>query len=163
MARKRLPPAPPKKDRPTNQQSPGAPPLDISVDEVRALARLGHSGPEIAEFFQCDTGTIYRRVSAHEINALRRERPRKLKEALFARALGGKIERLLPDGSKEITYIRSSDRMMELAMKYLVGEPPKVIELNPNGERPAHVAQTVDPGVLKDAVKVAIEELESEY
>lgn len=153
MARKRLPPKPPNTLRPGSNQSPGAPPLDISVDEVRRLARLGLTGPLIAEFFGCSVQTIHNRVSHSEIVTLRQERPNKLREAMYQRAMGGRYEEKQPDGTILVKFSKGSERMMELASKYLIGPPPQVLEINPDPGRPANVRHTVDPEQLKEMLR----------
>jgi hypothetical protein len=75
------------------------------------------------------------------------------------RAMGGRTEEKNPDGSVTIKFLARSDKMMDLAMKYLVGAPPTVIEMNPDAERPANVRHTVDKEVLKGALA----ELNEEY
>lgn len=163
MPRKRLPPKPAKPNPNPLRQSPGRPPLDISKDEILKLARCGWTLQKIADFFDCDRDAISRRVSTVELNAARHERGGKLLEAMYARAMGGKIEKKLDDGTIQITYLKSSDKMMSLAAKYYIGLPTQIIEMNPDPDRPAQVKQTVDPEALKDAVKNAITELDSEY
>lgn len=163
MARDRLPPKPPKKNAPKGHQSPGAPELNISKEEILKLARRNWNVQEVADFFGCDRKTIQRRVSSQEFNAARHERGTQLLEATFLRAMGGRMERKREDGTIEVLYLKSSDRMMGLALKYYVGAPPQVIEINPDPDRPANVTSTVDKDVLKDAVKSAITELDTEY
>jgi hypothetical protein len=127
--------------------------LNIDRDEVLKLARCGWSTANIAEFFDCVPETILRRVSHAELNAARHERGTKLMEVVYMRAMGGRVEKKLPDGATEVTYLKSSDRALGLALKYYKGLPPQVIEINPDPSRPSNVSHTVDPEQLKDVLR----------
>src|SRR4051812_25856874 len=55
--------------RGVEKRPPGAPPMarplkPILPDQVVALARLGWSVAEMAEFFDCNRGTLYKRFGA---------------------------------------------------------------------------------------------------
>lgn len=143
--------------KPSNNPK-GRDPLPITKEQVLKMAERHLTVRSMADILGCDEATIYRRCSASEIAAARDIRPAKLKDAIFQRAMGGRVEKKNDDGSITIYHLKSSDRMAELATKIFIGLTHKV-ELNPNPQVPANVHVSIDP----EQLKAAIEKLESDY
>jgi len=149
-----------KTKKPETPAQPAPPPhVPIVKEQVLELARRQWSVVAIAAFFKCDRTTIYRHVPATEIDDARHTGVARLREALYTRAMGGRIEVKRPDGTVEVQYLKSSDRLLKEALDRFEGRPTLQVEINPDPQRPANVNTSVDVNV----VKAAVAKLEEEY
>lgn len=96
----------------------------INVEQLEKLAEKQWNIEQIAGFFGVSRDTLERRYAAN-IKDARNRGAAKLTDALYARALGGKVN--LPDG--KIAFLASSDRLLIHALDRFVGSVPKKIEL----------------------------------
>ncbi len=113
----------------------------------------------IASFLKRDPATIYRHVPAAEIESARLGGVARLREALFTRAMGGRTEKVNPDGSVTIVYLKSSDRLLQCALDRFEGKIKQEIEINPDPKVPANVSVALSDEDLKRAMK----DFESNY
>jgi hypothetical protein len=147
-----------KPEVPAQPAAPKEPPVVIVKEQVLELARRQWSVVAIAAFFKCDRTTIYRNVPAAEIDDARHTGVARLREALYTRAMGGRIEVKRPDGTVEVQYLKSSDRLLQAALDRFDGKPVQPVEINPDPQRPANVNANVDVSVVKAAVASLEEE-----
>lgn len=137
----------------------GPPPIEIPKEQALQLAEAGWPKTAIAAFFHVSTDTLYRRIPAAELDAAYEQGTGKLLQAMFTRAMGGRMQRTLPDGTIEVYFLKSSDRLLKHALDRRLGHVPKVVEMNPDPDRPANVTVEVSDAELK----AAIARLETEY
>jgi hypothetical protein len=137
----------------------GPDPIEIPKEQALQLAEAGWSNEGIASFFKCSVDTLTRRIPAEELRAAYEGGNCKLMQALFTRAMGGRMEKRLPDGSIQVFYLQSSDRLLQHALDRRCGKVKQEVEINPNPDRPANVNGTVS----FDLVKKAVQKLEEEY
>ncbi len=138
-------------------KEPGRPPALIPKEQVLHLAERQWGVVAIAAFFKVEKTTIYRHVSAAELDAARQNGVAKLREALFTRAMGGRIEKKNEDGTTTISFLKSSDRLLQHALDRFEGRVKQEIEINPDPDRPANM------NVTEKSVQEIMEKLEREY
>lgn len=137
----------------------GRPAIKIDREQVLKLAEGMWTVTAIAAFFKCCTDTIYKNVSSTEMDAAKQLGDGKVLQALHNRALGGRQEKVQPDGSIQIYHTRPSDRLMAILVDRRLGRVKQQIDVNPNPTEPMNVNVTIDRATLR----AAIEQLESEF
>lgn len=130
----------------------GPDPIELPKDQILQLAQRGWMFTAIAAFFKVSTDTLYRRVSAAELQAAKETGTARLWEAGYTRAMGGRIEKKNPDGSITVTYLQSSDRMLRYMLDRSFGRIPQTIEINPNPQVPANVSVILSDETVQKAI-----------
>ncbi len=143
----------------SRRPGPGRPPMEIDRNQVLKLAEAGWTATAIAGFLGCSTDTVYRRVSAAEIQSAREQGDAKLMQAAYTRAMGGRIEKVLPDGTVQIQYLKSSDRLLQYMIDRRMGRVKQVVEVNPEPSVPANIRVAV----TSDDIRKLVEKFENEY
>lgn len=131
----------------------------VNKEQVLELRRRQWSVTAIAAFFGVDRTTLYHHVSSTEMAEAKQVGVGRLREALYTRAMGGRIEKKNDDGTVTVQYLKSSDKLLEAALNRFDGPVKQVLEMNPDPDRPANLNHSITPETIKNVVA----QLESEF
>ncbi len=137
----------------------GPDPIEIPEDQAFHLAEVGWKNVWIAAHFGVHVETLTAKIPAEKLHEARLKGVGKLMQKAHMVAMGGKTEKVNPDGSKTVTYLQSSNDMLKFMIERRMGKLSQVMELNPDPERPVNIKADV----TEKAVRVAIEKFNAEY
>lgn len=126
-------------------------------EEILKLAARHWTVTSMAGLFGVSRDLIYDRCSATEINAAKEGTVDKLRQTLLARAMGGKTIRKNDDGTETIVFMKSSERLLEVALNRFDGPVKQKVEI----ETPADSAVNIK--LDKDSIREILAELKSDY
>lgn len=138
---------------------PGTGAKQVNKEQVLELCRRQWHVTGIAAFFGMDKSTLYRHVEASEMEEARLQGVARLREALFTRAMGGRVEKKNEDGTVTVSYLKSSDRLLKHALDRFDGAVKQTVELNPDPDRP----QNVKHSIPQEQLDAALAKLDGEY